>query len=94
MSGLITIARPYAQALYDTACRAGVDCSVWRGALDNVSLISENSDVRKLLMSPNVADTTRLACFTALISDLPVQLKAFLQLLIVKKRSLILRLVV
>ena len=91
MSGLITIARPYAQALYDTACRAGINDSVWRGALDNLAVIAANTDVRTLLMSPNVADTTRLACFTALIPELPVQLKAFLQLLIVKKRLLVLK---
>jgi F-type H+-transporting ATPase subunit delta len=89
MSQAITMARPYAKALYQLAEKLEMQ-TVWLDKLNGFAKIANNIDVQNLLINPNVAKETRVECFTALIEDVSLELVNFLQLLSDKGRLIIL----
>jgi len=60
MAETITLARPYAQALFDLA-RDDDSLAGWSGALNVAALVVEDDGARKILTNPGVADADRVA---------------------------------
>ena len=80
MSELITIARPYAKALFEVS-EAKKALVAWRQSLGQIAVIAENADVQLLMINPKINQTDRVNCFTKLIDDLPQDIMVFLQIL-------------
>ena len=89
MSESVTLARPYAEALFEMA-QSSSNTTCWRDFLKNFAVISQDSVVRNLLSNPSISRETRTRCFTALVESTPDLLVRFLQLLATKDRLVIL----
>lgn len=60
MAENITLARPYAQALFDLA-RADSQLTAWSGALNAAALVVQDETASKVLSNPVVSDDQRVA---------------------------------
>ncbi len=81
MAESVTIARPYAEALFRTAKESG-KLAKWAGQLDLLGQVAANPEARAAIGDPNVAaaqlvDLFRSACGTAISAEL----SNFIQLL-------------
>jgi len=59
MAELSTIARPYAEALFDAARANAQAAAQWQDAIDAVAALIADSGVASLLSSPQLSDTRR-----------------------------------
>lgn len=74
MAESVTIARPYAEALFRTAKESG-NLTKWAGAVASLAQVAANTEVRSAIGDPNVAapqlvDLFRSACGTAVDTEL------------------------
>ena len=85
MAELATIARPYAEALYQVAKKH--DVKSWGTALDALSLVSQDADLRQFADSPKVTSEQVYAVVTAAAKqDLAPELQNFLRTVIENSR--------
>lgn len=90
MSEYQTIARPYAQAVFDLA-RAGGNYEDWSQALAWVSAIAADERVKELALNPRVDDTEMVTLFDDIAGDrLFDEARNFLQLVVANGRIFIL----
>jgi F-type H+-transporting ATPase subunit delta len=74
MAESVTIARPYAEALFRTAKESG-NLAKWAGSVASLAQMAANTEVRSAIGDPNVAapqlvDLFRSACGTAVDTEL------------------------
>jgi F-type H+-transporting ATPase subunit delta len=88
MAELTTIARPYAEALFDTATSTGRGTAQqWLPAIETVASLLEQSDVAYGLSNPRLTDAQRLELITALARvDLPAPLSELLKVVLTNDR--------
>jgi F-type H+-transporting ATPase subunit delta len=85
MAELATIARPYAEALYQVAKKH--DVKVWGTALDALSLVSQDADLRQFADNPKVTSEQVFAVITAAAKQtLAPELQNFLRAVIENSR--------
>jgi len=85
MAELATIARPYAEALYQVAKKH--DVKSWGAALDALALVSQDADLRQFADSPKVTSEQVYAVITAAAKlDLAPELQNFLRAVIENSR--------
>lgn len=85
MAELATIARPYAEALYQVAKKH--DVKAWGTALDALSLVSQDADLRQFADSPKVTSEQVFAVITAASKQtLAPELQNFLRAVIENSR--------
>ena len=89
MSQAITIARPYACALYEIANKLQSEAA-WLDDLENFKLIAQDLAVKELLINPNVSKDMRVQLFAKLVDNVSKELSSFLQILADKNRLIIL----
>ena len=64
MAENITLARPYAQALFDAARQAGA-LSQWSTALNGLAQVIRDADARRYIASPGLSDAQRVEFLTS-----------------------------
>jgi F-type H+-transporting ATPase subunit delta len=97
MAENITIARPYAKAVFEQAV-AGRALDEWEQILQTLAAVAADSQMAALLDSPLVSDQQLLTLFTQIVgkirqslsADLQKELNNFLQVLISEKRLAVL----
>ena len=89
MSELITIARPYAKALFEIAQKKD-SVSSFRIHARQLKLYAENEDFKNLLVNPKFSKTEKVDSFAKLIVDLPEEIISFLTVLAQENRLLVL----
>ncbi|MEM8814231.1 MAG: F0F1 ATP synthase subunit delta [Pseudomonadota bacterium] len=60
-----TIARPYAQAVFDVASESG-ELAAWSGALEAAGALLESGEIASFLANPSLSDEQRLEFLTGL----------------------------
>lgn len=92
MADSITIARPYARALFSEACDSST-YNDWQNAIETFAVIVAELKVAQLIGNPNVSDdqlfTFCLDTIKQLISvktDFEAELQRFIQLILLEKR--------
>lgn len=92
MAELTTIARPYAEALFQTAFDQGKkSLDNWRKILSQLSQVATNADVNAALSDPNVKDDVLVSIFADAVKiDLDKQAKNFISLLVENDRIMLL----
>lgn len=85
----ITVARPYARAIYDISEKLKNEAE-WLAILENISVIAASKEVIKLLQDPKVSKAERASIFITLAKIKQPELIAFLNILATKNRLLIL----
>ena len=68
MSEYLTVARPYAQAVFDLA-REGADFKGWSDLLQLLAVIAEDPQIQELAQSPRVSDEQLLQLIQGLCGD-------------------------
>ena len=82
MAEPITIARPYAEAVFKLAEQAGA-LSAWSQALANMAQIAREPDMLRLISDPKISDAQRGTIFLSLCDeDLSQEARNFVQLLL------------
>jgi F-type H+-transporting ATPase subunit delta len=82
----ITIARPYAEAVFKVAEQAGA-LAVWSRALEVMAQVARHPDMRRLIADPQVSDAQRKQIFLELCGeDLAVEAGNFVTLLLANDR--------
>lgn len=66
-----TLARPYANALFEVA-RGGGDLAGWSNALAKAAAVAQNEDAQAFFASPNVTDGERVSLVTDLAQGGPL----------------------
>lgn len=91
MAELSTIARPYAEALFQVAQKEGANLESWSELLEELAALAQLDDVREALTDPRLNDGQRLELYTGLIKA-PVSATArhFIELLVGNGRILVL----
>jgi F-type H+-transporting ATPase subunit delta len=85
MAELATIARPYAEALYQVAVKH--DVKAWGAALDALALVAQDADLRQFADNPKVTSEQVYAVMTAAAKqDLAPELQNFLRAVIENSR--------
>lgn len=85
MAELATIARPYAEALYQVALKR--DVKAWGAALDALSLVAQDAELRAFADNPKVSSEQVFAVMTAAAKqDLAAELQNFLRAVIANGR--------
>jgi len=85
MAELATIARPYAEALYQVAVKH--DVKAWGAALDALALVAQDADLRQFADNPKVTAEQVYAVMTAAAKqDLAPELQNFLRAVIENSR--------
>ena len=89
MAELSTIARPYAEALFQAARNEGTSLESWSSQLDELASLAQLEDVREALTDPRLNDAQRVELFTGLVKT-PVSATArnFIELLVGNGRML------
>lgn len=92
MAELTTIARPYAEALFQTALQDGnKKLNEWRQLLAQLSEIAANEDVNAALTDPSIEGEVLVSIFTDSVKvELDQQAKNFITLLVENNRILLL----
>jgi F-type H+-transporting ATPase subunit delta len=82
MAELSTIARPYAEALFNAA-QAGGSLETWLVATDELAMLARHPQVAEVVSDPKLGDRQVFDLLTGLMkSQLPAEGKNFLQMLI------------
>ena len=91
MAELSTIARPYAEALFQAAGKEGGNLESWSGLLNEFAALAKLEEVREALSDPRLSDAQRVELFTGLVKS-PVSATArnFIELLVSNDRMLVL----
>ena len=91
MAELSTIARPYAEALFQAAQSEGANLESWSELLSGLAALTQLHDVREALTDPRLNNAQRFELFTGLVKT-PVSATArnFIELLIENDRMLVL----
>lgn len=91
MAELSTIARPYAEALFQAAQKEGANLESWSELLNELASLSSLEDVREALADPRLTDAQRVEVFTGLIkTSVSAQARNFIELLVDNGRMLVL----
>jgi F-type H+-transporting ATPase subunit delta len=89
MAELSTLARPYAEALFEAACEDQDGLAVWSGLVSELAQVASQEDVRAALSDPRIGNAQRIELFTGLIkSPLSASAKRFIELLVNNNRLL------
>ena len=91
MAELSTIARPYAEALFQAAQKEGATLESWSGLLNEFAALAKLEDVREALGDPRLNNAKRVELFIGLVKS-PVSATArnFIELLVDNDRMLVL----
>ncbi len=83
MAELSTIARPYADALFDAARADATAAAQWQQALDSIAALIADPGVASLLSNPQLSDARRFELLSGLRKQaLPAQVGELLKLII------------
>ncbi len=85
MAEISTIARPYAEAVFELADKAG-SLAQWSVTLSNLAAAAEHGDVRKLLGNPRVSASSLVDMFVAVSGDASPEARRLLEALIANQR--------
>lgn len=85
MAELSTIARPYAEAVFDLADKAG-SLAQWSATLANLAAAAEHPDVRQLLGNPRVSASALVDMFVAVSGDASPETRKLLEALTANQR--------
>jgi F-type H+-transporting ATPase subunit delta len=89
MAELSTLARPYAEALFETACEGQDGLAVWSGVVSELAMVASQDDVRAALSDPRINNAQRIELFTGLVkTPLSASAKRFIELLVNNNRLL------
>lgn len=89
MAELSTVARPYAEALFESVRDEGKGFDSWSGLLDELAALVSLEDVREALSDPRLNDAQRTELFTGLLkSPLSESARRFVALLVDNGREL------
>jgi F-type H+-transporting ATPase subunit delta len=89
MAELSTIARPYAEAVFDLADKGG-SLAQWSATLANLAAAAEHPDVRQLLGNPRVSATALVDMFVAVSGDPSQETRKLLEALTANQRVAVL----
>ena len=76
----LTIARPYAQAAFDTASEAGA-VPQWDAALQRLAAVVHDADMRRVIVDPSVGKDRLLQLLFAVLGELPALFSNFVKVL-------------
>ena len=85
MAEISTIARPYAEALFEIADKAGA-LGNWSVTLANLATAAESPDVRQLLGNPRVSTNALIDMFAAASGDDSAETRKLLEALTANQR--------
>ena len=85
MAEATTIARPYAEAVFALADKAG-SLQGWSEALANLAAVAQAPELEPLYGNPKVTATQFVAIFASAARDMPAEARGLLQLLAENKR--------
>ena len=66
MAEIATVARPYAEAVFETAAAAG-DYARWSDLLAEMAALAANADLQTALADPRLTEAKRIELFTSLV---------------------------
>jgi F-type H+-transporting ATPase subunit delta len=81
MPELATIARPYAEAVFEVADAAG-KLDRWSDVLARLAAVAASPDVQRLVGDPSVTEETLYGVLAGAAGDLPADAQTFLRVLI------------
>lgn len=84
MAEVATIARPYAEALFAHADKAGA-LAQWSDTLGRLAAIAKSPEIAQLLGNPKVSSSQLAELFSA-VGELPAEAKSLVQMLTENKR--------
>jgi F-type H+-transporting ATPase subunit delta len=85
MAEISTIARPYAEAIFEIADKAGA-LAQWSATLGNLAAAAEHPDVRQLLGNPRVSSSALIDMFAAVSGDSSSETRKLLETLTANQR--------
>lgn len=85
MAEISTIARPYAEAIFEIADQAGA-LAQWSATLGNLAAAAEHPDVRQLLGNPRVSPKALIDMFVAVSGDDSAETRQLLEALTANQR--------
>jgi F-type H+-transporting ATPase subunit delta len=85
MAEISTVARPYAEAVFQIADKAGA-LAPWSATLANLAATAEHPDVRQLLGNPRVSAGTLVDMFVAVSGDAAAPTRNLLEALTANQR--------
>lgn len=85
MAEISTIARPYAEAIFEIADKAGA-LAQWSATLGNLAATAEHPDVRQLLGNPRVSASALVDMFVAVSGDSSPETHKLLEALTANQR--------
>jgi len=87
MAELSTIARPYAEALFEASRAHAPELAQWQGALDSVGALINDAAITSLLSNPKLSDARRFELLAGLHAQpLPAPVAELFMLLIANDR--------
>jgi F-type H+-transporting ATPase subunit delta len=92
MAEFSTVARPYAEALFDAACDdKAFGTQAWLDLINELAQIASNADVRQAMSEPRLTNAQRAQVFSSVAkSKLPPSATNFIQLLADNNRLMLL----
>ena len=82
----ITVARPYAEAVFDLAAQAGA-LAQWSQALEAMARVAQHPDMLRLIGDPKVSDEQRARIFLELCGEgITPEVRNFVSLLLANNR--------
>ena len=85
MAEIITIARPYAEAIFALADKAGA-LQAWSDTLARLAAVAQAAELEPLFGNPKVTSAQFVNVFVAGAGDMPAEAKGLLQVLAENKR--------
>ena len=76
----LTVARPYAQAAFDTAAEAGA-VPVWDTALARLAAMVSDADMRRIIVDPSVGESRLLGLIFSVLGEVPPLFANFVKVL-------------
>jgi F-type H+-transporting ATPase subunit delta len=91
MAELSTIARPYADALFETARASGEGLEQWLAVVEELAALMSHPEVAQLVADPKLGDTQVVDLLASLVKQpLPATGTNFLKLLVANQRLVVL----
>ncbi|TCT08917.1 F0F1 ATP synthase subunit delta [Paralcaligenes ureilyticus] len=91
MAELSTIARPYAEALFESVCDDPAGLASWSELLSELAQVASVESVREAMTDPRLDDAQRVGLFSGLVkTPLSAQARNFIELLVGNDRLLVL----
>ncbi len=84
MAEVATIARPYAEAAFAVADKAGT-LALWSDALSSLAFVAQSQEIMQLAGNPNVSDA-QMADLFSVVEKRPAEVSGLVQILIENKR--------